>query len=502
MTLLLLILIPFIFGVLCFAAKPSAKYIALAAAGALTGIGIFTLFASEGGPITLSAPWMPQLGASFILLGDNLSTLLTALTGIVLLVIMIMQQNKEVESPGSFYGLMLLSIAGINGVFLAADGLLFYFFWELALIPVYFLCSQWGGERRIPVTFKFFIYTFLGSLMMLAGLIYLYLQTTNTSLPIGEAITGSPEAYTGGGHSYALPNMMLAAQSLPPATQAWLFLLIFSAFAIKMPIFPFHTWQPDTYESSPTPVTIILSALMVKMGIYGVLRWVIPFFPAAVSEYGNIIITLSVIGIVYASCIAMMQTDLKRLVAYSSIAHMGLMSAAAFSMQSPDTMHAGLNTSGHGLLVQMFNHGINIAGMWLLVQMIENRYGTRDMTKLGGMASGAPWMSIALVIVAFANIALPLTNGFVGEFMLFNGLFQSASEYHIVFMVVAGIGVILGAVYTLTMVQRVAYGNPAEGITTADLSVNEWWALAIVISLILFLGIYPQPFLNLIEPRF
>lgn len=451
---------------------------ALGTAATLTGMGIYAAFASQDAPLSFFISWMPQLGASFSLLGDNLSTILTALTGIVLLIIMMMQQNKEIESPGAFYGLMLLSIAGINGVFLAADGLLFYFFWELALIPVYFLCSRWGSDRRIPVTFKFFIYTFVGSLMMLAGLIYLYLQTPD--------------------HSYAYADLRAVAATLPASTQAWVFGLIFIAFAIKMPIFPFHTWQPDTYESSPTPVTIILSALMVKMGIYGVIRWVIPFFTGAAAQYSNIIIMLSVTGIVYASCIAMMQTDLKRLVAYSSIAHMGLMSAAAFSMQSLDTIHAALNTSAHGLLVQMFNHGINITGMWLLVQMIEARYGTRDMTKLGGMASGAPWMSIALAIVAFANIALPLTNGFVGEFMLFNGIFQSASQYNVVFMVVAGLGVILGAVYTLTMVQRVAYGNPVEGIAVTDLSTNEWWALSIVISLIIFLGVYPQPFLNLL----
>lgn len=422
---------------------------------------------------------MPQIGASFSLLGDTLSTMLTALSGIVLLVVMLSQQNKEVENPGSFYGLMMLSVAGINGVFLAADGLLFYFFWELALIPVYFLCSQWGGDRRIPVTFKFFIYTFLGSLMMLAGLIYIYLQTPS--------------------HSYAWADLVAVGNGLPHSSQLWVFILVFIAFAIKMPLFPFHTWQPDTYEASPTPVTIILSALMVKMGIYGVIRWVIPFYPEALAQYSNIIISLSVAGILYASCIAMMQTDLKRLVAYSSIAHMGLMCAAAFSMQSPDVMHAGINTSAHGLLVQMFNHGINITGMWVMVQMIENRYGTRDMTKLGGMASAAPWMSIALVIIAFANIALPLTNGFIGEFMLFNGLFQSASQYHVVFMVIAGIGVILGAVYTLTMVQRVAYGNAVEGVTTTDISSNEFWALAIIISLILFLGVYPQPFLNLLS---
>jgi NADH-quinone oxidoreductase subunit M len=477
MSLLLLILIPLVAGILCFLIKPAAKYLALAASSGLMGLGIAAAAAAHDAPLSFSTAWLPQIGASFSLMGDGLSTLLTMLSGIVLLAVMLMQMNKEVESPHSFYGLMLMSIAGINGVFLASDGLLFYFFWELALIPVYFLCSRWGGERRIQVTFKFFIYTFVGSLMMLAGLIYLYLQTP--------------------AHSYAWAELANVAKLLPAGTQLWVFALIFIAFAIKMPIFPLHTWQPDTYESSPTPVTIILSALMVKMGIYGVIRWVLPFFPEAVAQYSNIIITLAVIGIVYASCIAMMQSDLKRLVAYSSIAHMGLMIAAAFSLHSADTMHEGLNTSYNGLLVQMFNHGINITGMWLLVQMVEERYGTRDMAKLGGMAGTAPWMSIALLIVAFANIALPLTNGFIGEFLLFNGIFQSASQYHILFMVVAGLGVILGAVYTLTMVQRVAYSSPAEGIITQDLSINEGFALAIIIVLILFFGIYPQPLLTL-----
>lgn len=478
MLLLILILLPLCLGlVTCLlkGSESSSKFVALIASALLAAVSIYTACVAK--PITFSAEWLPQLGASFSLLGDGLSTMLTALSGIVMLAVMISQQNKEVESPHVFYGLMLMSVAGINGVFLAADGLLFYFFWELALIPVYFLCSRWGGERRIPITFKFFIYTFVGSLMMLAGLIYLYLQTPT--------------------HSYAWAELANVAKLLPAGTQLWVFALIFIAFAIKMPLFPFHTWQPDTYESSPTPVTIILSALMVKMGIYGVIRWVIPFFPDAVAQAGNIIIGLAVLGIVYASCIALMQTDLKRLVAYSSIAHMGLMIAGAFSMQSPDAMHADLNSSYTGLLVQMFNHGINITGMWLLVQMVEGRYGTRDMTKLGGMASGAPWMSVALLVVAFANIALPLTNGFIGEFMLFNGIFQSASQYHILFMVIAGIGVILGAVYTLTMVQRVAYGNPAEGIITQDLTVNEWCSLAIIISLIIFLGIYPEPLIQL-----
>jgi len=274
------------------------------------------------------------------------------------------------------------------------------------------------------------------------------------------------------------------------------------AFAIKIPVFPFHTWQPDTYEISAPAVTIVLSALMVKMGMYGVIRWVLPFFPDVLTQYGNVFITLGVIGIVYASCLAIAQTDLKRLIAYSSIAHMGLMVAGAFSMKSPDVMHAGINSSYSGLVVQMFNHGINIAGLWLIAQMIEERYGTRDLRKLGGMASGAPWISATLVIVAFANISLPLTNGFVGEFMLFNGIFQSASQYHILFMVLAGTGIILGAAYMLSMVRSVAYGELAEGLITPDLSANEGWAMAIIITLIIFLGLYPQPLIQLAQPGF
>ncbi len=432
--------------------------------------------------MVFSQPWLPQLGASFSLLGDGLSTMLTALTGVVILAVMLMQMNKPVENAHAFYGLLMFSIAGINGVFLAADGLLFYFFWELALIPIYFLCSRWGGERRIQVTFKFFVYTFVGSLMMLAGLIYLYLQTPT--------------------HSYAWHELAGVARSLPAGTQLWVFVLVFVAFAIKIPVFPFHTWQPDTYEISAPAVTIVLSALMVKMGMYGVIRWVLPFFPDVLTQYGNVFITLGVIGIVYASCLAIAQTDLKRLIAYSSIAHMGLMVAGAFSMKSPDVMHAGINSSYSGLVVQMFNHGINIAGLWLIAQMIEERYGTRDLRKLGGMASGAPWISATLVIVAFANISLPLTNGFVGEFMLFNGIFQSASQYHILFMVLAGTGIILGAAYMLSMVRSVAYGELAEGLITPDLSANEGWAMAIIITLIIFLGLYPQPLIQLAQPGF
>lgn len=469
MMLTLLILVPLVAGIVSFLAKENAKAVALIGSLATLGLAAYISTMCGAQPMDWSMQWIPRLGAQLSLHADGMSAMLCLLTGIVMPVVFISNWNKEVENPGSFYGLMLLSQAGITGVFLAHDALLFYFFWELALIPVYFLCSRWGGEKRIQVTFKFFVYTFLGSLMMLAALIYLSLQTP-------------------GVNAYSWENIVRAGASLDPVTQQWLFVLIFVAFAIKMPIFPFHTWQPDTYEQSPTAVTVVLSALMVKMGLFGVINWLMPVVPQGVAFWSNTVIILSIIGIVYASLIAIVQTDLKRLVAYSSIAHMGLMSAAAF---------AQTNVGMHGLMVQMFNHGINITGMWLIVSMIEQRWGTRDMTKLGGMATSAPQMAIALVIISFANIALPLTNGFIGEFMLFNGLFSSASAYRITFMVVAGLGVILGAVYTLNMVQKTAYGNTVEMKMQKDLTANEFTGLAIIIAIILFLGVYPKPLLDM-----
>jgi NADH-quinone oxidoreductase subunit M len=466
MVLILLLLIPLLTGILSFGTRgDGAKALGLLSSMATLGVSAYVSGTNYAGTLAYSHSWIPMLGTRFSLLADGMSSMLCLLTGIVVMVVMIINTNKDVEKAGSFYGFMLLSQAGLIGVFLASDALLFYVFWELALIPVYFLCSRWGGEKRIAVTFKFFIYTFVGSLMLLAGLIYLSMQSPGLT-------------------SYAWADITRAGAALPAETQQWLFWLIFIAFAIKMPIFPFHTWQPDTYEQSPTPVTIILSALMVKMGLYAVLRWLLPVVPAGVAYWSDTVIIMSVIGIVYASCIAIVQTDIKRLIAYSSIAHMGLMSAVAFS-------HSSIGM--HGIMVQMFNHGINITGMWVMVSMIEQRWGTRDMNKLGGMATVAPAMAIALVLISLANIALPLTNGFVGEFMLFNGLFAG----HAIVMVVAGLGIILGAVYTLNMIQKTAYGDTVKMVIAKDLSANEYVGLAIIISLVLFLGVYPKPLLDL-----
>jgi NADH-quinone oxidoreductase subunit M len=362
---------------------------------------------------------------------------------------------------------MLLSQAGLMGVFLAKDALLFYFFWELALIPAYFLCSIWGGEKRIQVTFKFFIYTFTGSLLMLVGLIYLYFQA-NQSFSINAF--------------YAL--------RLDPLTQSWVFWLLFIAFAIKMPIFPFHTWQPDTYEQSPTAVTMVLSGIMVKMGLFGLIRWVVPVVPEGSWAWGDTVSGLAVAGMIYASIIAIRQDDLKRFVAYSSIAHMGLMCIALFA-----TTKSGMQ----GLMIQMFNHGINIIGLWIIVNAIEQKFHTRKMSELGGIAQKAPALAILLVIVALANIALPLTNSFVGEFLIFNGVFASTvTKYNVVLTVLAGLTIILSAVYTLNMLQKVLFGNTntLTNIST-DISLRTKLALAIIVLLIFVVGVFPKPMLSM-----
>jgi len=429
--------------------------------------------------------WMSTLGSSLSLRLDGMGQLLCLLTAIAFSLIFLSNWDSlyKYKKANNFFALMLLSQAGLMGVFLSMDALLFYFFWELALIPVYFLCSQWGGERRIPVTFKFFIYTFVGSLLMLIGILYVAAHTPDRLFSID---------------SFYKANLSFKEES-------WLFWLFFIAFAVKMPVFPFHTWQPDTYEQSSTAVTMVLSGVMVKMGIIGLIRWLLPVFPSAADNWATVVSTLCVVGIIYASLIAMKQDDLKRLVAYSSIAHIGLMCLAVFAH----------NTIGlQGVMIQMFNHGINIIGLWILIEMIEKRFGTRKMSELGGLAQKNPSMAIFFVLIALANIALPLTNAFVGEFMMFNGIFGSdvyegnytflgaiklnANYFSIVYTVCAGLGIILAAVYTLNMIRKVFYGDAGAGISAGqDIRRYERLALVLIVMLILAMGIYPQPVLNI-----
>jgi NADH-quinone oxidoreductase subunit M len=461
----LLILIPVVTGLIGFFQKEAstAKNWALLSSVITLAVAVTGIFFLPASNLAYDAAWLPDLGSRFSLQTDGMGKMLVLLTTISFPLIFIATYKNEYKTPGSFYGLMLLSQAGLLGVFLAADALVFYFFWELALIPVYFLCSLWGGEKRIAVTFKFFVYTFLGSLLMLAGILYLYYQTPD--------------------HSFALSSFYHI--KLAAGTENYIFWLLFIAFAIKMPIFPFHTWQPDAYEQSPTATTMVMSGIMVKMGIFAAIRWLLPVLPNASAHFANIVIILSVIGMLYASLIAIRQDDIKRLIAYSSIAHIGLMSAAIFAH----------NTAGmEGVMVQMFNHGINVIGLWIIADVIEQQLGTRKFSELGGLAQKAPTLAILFVVMAFANIALPLTNAFVGEFLMFNGLFR----YNIWMAAIAGISVILAAVYTLNMVQKVLYGNTVAATEHAtEINANVKWVLVIMVIVIIALGVYPQPIIDL-----
>lgn len=463
MITLLLILTPLVAGLIAFSLKQgsSAKTFALLASLATLAIALVAVFTP--GTIGYDAVWLNSLGSRISFKADGMGKMLSLLTAVSFPIIFTAVYNNEYKNASSFYALMLLSQAGLMGVFLASDALLFYFFWELALIPVYFLCSIWGGEKRIAVTFKFFVYTFIGSLIMLIGLLFMYFNTADQSFSL--------ESF------YAVK--LTAKQEL---VMFWLF---FIAFAIKMPIFPFHTWQPDAYEQSPTATTMVMSGIMVKMGVFAVIRWLLPMFPNAAAQSANIVMILSIIGMIYASLIAIRQDDIKRMIAYSSIAHIGLMSAAMFTNNQ---------TAMDGVMIQMFSHGVNVIGLWIIADLIEKQFGTRKMSELGGLAQKAPVMAILLVIMALANVALPLTNAFIGEFLMFNGLFQ----YNMIMAAVAGISIILAAVYTLNMVQKVIYGElNATTEKAIDIPFNIQFALVIIVVLILVFGLYPQPLLNL-----
>jgi NADH-quinone oxidoreductase subunit M len=466
MIALLLILIPLFSGLITFFTKSErdAKSLSLFASIltlAVSFAGVYSLF--DASQNSFDTAWLSFIGARFSIGLDGMSKMLCLLTGIAFPIVFGSVYGNTYKKPNSFYALMLLMQAGLMGVFLATDCLLFYFFWEIVLIPAYFLCSIWGGEKRIAVTFKFFVYTFLGSLLMLVGILYLYYK--------------NPE------HSFALQSLYHI--KLAAGEENFVFCLFFIAFAIKMPIFPFHTWQPDTYEQSPTAVTMILSGVMVKMGLFGVIRWLVPVMPNAAEHFSHLIILLSVIGMLYASLIAIRQDDLKRLIAYSSIAHIGLMCAAIFSNQE-----VGMQ----GVMIQMFNHGVNVIGLWIVADAIETQLGTRKFSELGGLAQKAPVLTILLVVMALANIALPLTNAFVGEFMMFNGLFR----YSIWMAAISGISIILAAVYTLNMIQKTFYGSTSIVTDGAvEISTGTKIMLAILVILVIVLGVYPQPMLQL-----
>ncbi len=395
---LLFILIPILASFAIFALRGMAvRNIALIATLVnlvVTAYCGLTFDHSRADQCAFDLPWVPGAGIHFALGMDGISLLMVLLTNLLAPLIVLSSFSRTFDNEPRYYGLVLLMIGALNGVFLATDGLLFYIFYELALIPIYFICAIWGGQDRIRVTLKFFIYTFIGSLFMLLSLLYVYLQTP-------------------GSHSFAWAD--LVAVQLTPNAACWVMLGFFLAFAVKIPVFPFHTWQPDTYTTAPTGGTMLLAGIMLKMGIYGVIRWMIPLSPEALATWLPIFITLAVIGIVYASIIAVKQNDLKRLLAYSSIAHVGLIAAGILAWNK---------TGMQGGLIQMLNHGINVVGLFFVADLIERRLGTRSLADLGGIAKSAPKFATLFMIIMLGSVAVPLTNGFVGEFLLLNGVWN------------------------------------------------------------------------------
>ncbi len=471
MLTLSLIIIPFIGALLClFPGKQQVKSFALYASllTLVANVYAFTQFSNDvSQQFLFNYWWIQNLGISFKIGLDGISILLVTLTNVLVPLVILSSFRNEFGNAIAFYALVLIMQAALNGVFVALDGFLFYIFWELALIPIYFICLMWGGENRIRITLKFFIYTLTGSLFMLLGLIVLYLHTPGT-------------------HSFdidALYNVQINAE-----TQSWLFWCFFLAFAIKIPVFPLHTWQPDTYTDAPAQGTMLLSGIMLKMGTYGILRWMLPVLPQGVAQWGNTVMILCVIGVVYASCMALVQKDFKRLLAYSSIAHVGLITAGIFA----------LNTEGlQGSMVQMLAHGVNVVGAFFIVEIIERRMKTRSLDQLGGIAHNTPLFSILFMVILLGSVALPLTNGFVGEFLLLIGVYK----YNVWLAAVAGLTVILGAVYMLRAYQKIMLGETTDRNTAfTGLHRSEKIVLLCICAIILASGIYPKPIMHVAQP--
>ncbi|MES2629692.1 MAG: NADH-quinone oxidoreductase subunit M [Bacteroidota bacterium] len=466
-----LILIPLIGAALGLLAKGNnSKIVALLVALVnlvLTGILISQFNPAGGVQFEQNCSWIPSLGVNYHVGIDGISILMVLLANIAGPLIILSQFNRDIERAHIYNALILFMQAAMIGVFVSLDGFLYYIFWELALIPIFFLMLGWGGPNRQAVTLKFFLYTLAGSLFMLVGFVLLYVNS--------------------GGAGF--DHSVLVGLQLDETTQRIIFGLLFIAFAIKMPIFPFHSWQPGAYTEAPTQGTMLLSGVMLKMGIYSVFRWILPIVPDAVSYFSTLIIVLSVIGIIYGSWIAIRQKDLKTLFAFASFAHVGLIAAGLFTNNAQ-----GLQ----GALIQSLVHGINAIGLFYCADIIQNRLGDRLVDGKGGIRLIAPAFATLFIIVLFGTVALPLTNGFVGEFLLLAGI----ADYSIVLSGVAGLTVILCAVYMLRSYQYVMLGENSRSVsfTFPDLVLSEKITLIIIAALVIFIGVYPDPILKLTEP--
>lgn len=443
-------------------ASKVALFFGLAAAGAsIVLLNHYNL----GENISFINQWITQPNISFALKADGLSMAMLLLTTVLTPIIIFSSFGNQYKNSKSFYALILFMSFAMAGTFLASDGLLYYIFWELSLIPIYFIALIWGNgdaEERKKAVVKFFIYTLAGSLFMLVAFVYMYQQAGSLLLE----------------DLYKL--------NLTATEQLWIFLAFFLAYAIKIPLIPFHTWQANVYQKAPTVGTMLLSGIMLKMGLYSVIRWQLPLAPLAAKEYMYIFIGLGIAGVIYGSIVALKQKDLKKLLAYSSLAHVGLIAAGTYTLTLD-----GLR----GAVLQMIAHGFVVVGLFYVAEIIFRRYETRAIAEMGGIRTQSPKFTSMFLILVLASVALPTTFNFIGEFTVL----YSLSQINIWFAILGGTTIILGAYYMLKMFQHAMLGETNSKVF-ADVTINEGITLVLIIGVLFFFGMYPKPITDLITP--
>ena len=432
------------------------------------------------------APWVPSLGIGYHLGVDGISLLLVLLTTFLTPITFLAPHTSITARVKEFIVLMLLLETAMLGTFLSLDLFLFFVFWELTLVPMYFIIGVWGGTRRIYAAIKFFLYTMAGSVLMMLAIVALYFLSGTSA---GGAVA---TANSVGGRTFDFVQILKSP--VPVGLQPWLFAAFALSFAIKVPMFPFHTWLPDAHVEAPTAGSVILAAVLLKMGTYGFLRFCLPLFPQAAVSAVPLIALLSVIGIIYGALVSAMQRDIKKLVAYSSVSHLGFVMLGLFAMTAE---------SLQGSLLQMVNHGLSTGALFLPVGMLYERAHTRLIANFGGVARLMPVFAAFFLVVMFSSAGLPGTNGFVGEFLILVGTFKADALGLQPHAIIAGVGVILAAIYLLWMYQRVMQGpvnqrmgDPEHPVHLTDVTPREIAVLVPIVVMILLIGLYPKPFLD------
>ncbi len=432
--------------------------------------------------------WIPSWGARFTIGLDGIAMMMVLLTTFIMLLASVGSWTSVRQKASSYYALLLVLTTGMLGVFMALDLFLFYIMWEVMLIPMYFIVGIWGGQRRIYASLKFFIYTMLGSLLMLVGIIYLGLAAEQPHLVNGVPVVINGVVDMSPNFSY---DAIMSQVQLTPAAGMWLFGAFFLAFAVKVPMFPFHTWLPDAHVEAPTAGSVVLAAIMLKLGTFGFIRLAVPLFPAAAMNptIRGIVLTLAVVGIVYGALVSLVQPDFKKLVAYSSVSHLGFVMLGIFALTVQ---------SVQGALMVMINHGLSTGALFFLIGMIYERRHTRLIAAYGGIARVVPLFSAILVFVSLSSIGVPGTNGFIGEFLVLLGAYRTTP----VLAVIAASSVIIAAAYMLWAVQRILF-NPLdkpENEHIPDMNRRELLLMAPLLAGIIWLGVYPAPVLRRLQP--